>query len=62
MTEEKYKTVQPFSIVMPGTHADEETGFLVPRAASPEDRMAQNAQEHSQMIDEKLRVAEFYDG
>ena len=62
MAEDKYKTVQPFSIVMPGPHADEETGFLVPRVASPEDRMALNAQEHSQMIDDKLRRAEIYDG
>ncbi len=63
-TSEKYKVIQPFSIVMPGQHEDdallEKDGRLTKNVIN--DRMVMNAEAHSAMIEAKLIQAEREDG
>lgn len=70
---EKYKTVEPFEIVMPdGTsshvaHESDSTdllnrGHVLEREDGVMQRMKEHARETSNSWDEKLRIANQYDG
>ena len=59
---EKYKVIQPFSIVMPGQHEQDTLLEKDLRKNVATDPMVRNAEAHSAMIETKLMQAEREDG